>query len=126
MSNGNGTSISGFPIYAQGPGIAYTGGRADWNSGFYVVVRYDNGYVARYLHVEQSGRVANGSRVSHTTMLAYTSNTGTPDGGGTYGHHLHYDVIHHNHAGNNFQNLGQGNINNINPRSLFPIGTFSN
>ncbi|MCL2698197.1 MAG: M23 family metallopeptidase [Oscillospiraceae bacterium] len=134
VTNGSGTSISGFPIYAQGPGTAkVVNGSTGSTAGFYVIIQYDNGYVARYLHVQQSGRVAEGTRVTSQTRIAYTSNTGTPALGSgitVYVPHLHYDVIHINDVTDKvtFSDLGQSNSSNINPTGtpgLFPSGTFN-
>jgi hypothetical protein len=128
MSNGTGTSISGFPIYAQGAGtVVRVAGSSSSDAGFFIVIHYDNGYVARYLHVAQSGRATQGSRVFPQDRIATTSNTGTPSGGGSYAAHLHYDVIHINNVNDrvNFTDLGQSNANNINPTTLFPTGAFS-
>jgi len=128
INNGSGTSISGFPIYAQGPGEAVVvAGTLTGEAGFYVVIHYDNGYVARYLHVADAGRIREGSRVTSQTRIANTSNTGRPSGGGTYDHHLHYDVIRSRDI-SNYSDLKQSNTNNIKPTDspgLFPAGTFN-
>ena len=124
INNGSGTT-SGLPIYAQGPGTArVVAGSSISTAGFYVVIEYDNGYIARYLHVAQTGRVAQGTRVSSNTIIAYTSNTGCPNGNGSgsYNPHLHYDVIHINNVidKDNFFDLGQTNAHNLIPAALFP------
>lgn len=64
-------------------------------------------------------------RLKSQTNIGYTSNSGQFSDGSPYGYHLHYDVINKDDAGINYQYLGYSNINNIDPETLFPTGTFS-
>jgi hypothetical protein len=114
-SSGNG--IDGMPIYAQGNGVVERVG-SDGNvlRGTYVIIRYDrNDYIARYLHLQAGSQshLIRGMRVTHTTQIGRTGNTGD-----STGPHLHYDVNNRNIIDN-----GQS-ANHLNPINLFPANTF--
>ncbi|PXX98637.1 peptidoglycan DD-metalloendopeptidase family protein [Halomonas sp. LBP4] len=59
-------------------------------AGRYVVVRHDNGYRTRYLHLSRP-LVSRGDRVSMGERIALSGNTGR-----STGPHLHYEVIVNN------------------------------
>lgn len=61
-------------------------------AGRYVVVRHDNGYRTRYLHLSRA-IVSRGDRVSMGERIALSGNTGR-----STGPHLHYEVIVNNNA----------------------------
>lgn len=61
-------------------------------AGRYVVVRHDNGYRTRYLHLSRA-LVNRGDRVSMGERIALSGNTGR-----STGPHLHYEVIVNNNA----------------------------
>lgn len=61
-------------------------------AGRYVVIRHDNGYSTRYLHLSRS-LVNRGDRVSMGERIALSGNTGR-----STGPHLHYEVIVNNNA----------------------------
>ncbi|QJQ96198.1 MULTISPECIES: peptidoglycan DD-metalloendopeptidase family protein [Halomonadaceae] len=56
-------------------------------AGRFVVIRHDNGYRTRYLHLSQP-QVTRGERVSMGEQIALSGNTGR-----STGPHLHYEVI---------------------------------
>lgn len=59
-------------------------------AGRYVVVRHDNGYKTRYLHLSKP-LVRNGQRVAMGERIALSGNTGR-----STGPHLHYEVLVNN------------------------------
>lgn len=59
-------------------------------AGRYIVVRHDNGYRTRYLHLSQP-LVSQGDRVTMGERIALSGNTGR-----STGPHLHYEVIVNN------------------------------
>ncbi|QTP54216.1 peptidoglycan DD-metalloendopeptidase family protein [Billgrantia sulfidoxydans] len=61
-------------------------------AGRYIVVRHDNGYRTRYLHLSRA-LVNRGDRVSMGERIALSGNTGR-----STGPHLHYEVIVDNNA----------------------------
>ncbi|MGR2740956.1 peptidoglycan DD-metalloendopeptidase family protein [Billgrantia sp. Q4P2] len=61
-------------------------------AGRYIVVRHDNGYRTRYLHLSRA-MVNRGDRVSMGERIALSGNTGR-----STGPHLHYEVIVNNNA----------------------------
>lgn len=61
-------------------------------AGRYIVVRHDNGYRTRYLHLSRA-IVNRGDRVSMGERIALSGNTGR-----STGPHLHYEVIVNNNA----------------------------
>ncbi|QOR38114.1 peptidoglycan DD-metalloendopeptidase family protein [Billgrantia diversa] len=61
-------------------------------AGRYIVVRHDNGYRTRYLHLSRV-TVNRGERVSMGERIALSGNTGR-----STGPHLHYEVIVNNNA----------------------------
>jgi murein DD-endopeptidase len=61
-------------------------------AGRYIVVRHDNGYRTRYLHLSRA-IVSRGDRVSMGERIALSGNTGR-----STGPHLHYEVIVNNNA----------------------------
>ncbi|WP_111415100.1 peptidoglycan DD-metalloendopeptidase family protein [Billgrantia lactosivorans] len=61
-------------------------------AGRYIVVRHDNGYRTRYLHLSRA-MVNRGERVSMGERIALSGNTGR-----STGPHLHYEVIVDNNA----------------------------
>ncbi|MCE8039149.1 peptidoglycan DD-metalloendopeptidase family protein [Halomonas sp. MCCC 1A11062] len=61
-------------------------------AGRYLVVRHDNGYRTRYLHLSRA-IVSRGDRVTMGERIALSGNTGR-----STGPHLHYEVIVNNNA----------------------------
>src|SRR5690554_1240777 len=61
-------------------------------AGRYIVIRHDNGYSTRYLHLSRA-LVNRGDRVSMGERIALSGNTGR-----STGPHLHYEVIVNNTA----------------------------
>ena len=59
-------------------------------AGRYVVIRHDNGYKTRYLHLSKP-LVSNGQRVAMGERIALSGNTGR-----STGPHLHYEVLVNN------------------------------
>ena len=59
-------------------------------AGRYIVIRHDNGYKTRYLHLSKP-LVSNGQRVSMGDRIALSGNTGR-----STGPHLHYEVLVNN------------------------------
>lgn len=59
-------------------------------AGNFVVIRHDNGYTTRYMHLSKR-LVSEGERVSMGEKIALTGNTGR-----STGPHLHYEVIVNN------------------------------
>jgi hypothetical protein len=114
--------IRDMPIYAQGPGrVLLSGGSANATTGFLVVIKYDNGYTARYLHLLENPGFEIGHPVDSTETIGITSNTGFIPGV-TIGNHLHFDV--------NTGELSCGEVIKNNPRyviralTVFPDETF--
>lgn len=60
-------------------------------AGKYIVIRHDNGYVTRYLHLSKA-LVKPGQRVKMGQEIALSGNTGR-----TTGPHLHYEILVNNH-----------------------------
>jgi len=114
ITNGSGTSINGFPVYAQGNGTVIK--KVDTMSsvaGWYVAITYDNGYTARYLHLSSKSDLSESQRVNSQTLIGYTGKTGTAE------YHLHYDI---NTTGQCFGDYINSS-NAVNPTTLFPLGT---
>lgn len=61
-------------------------------AGNYLVIRHDNGYKTRYMHLSKS-LVKEGDRVTMGEKIALSGNTG-----GSTGPHLHYEVMVNNRA----------------------------
>ncbi len=59
-------------------------------AGKYIVIRHDNGYVTRYLHLSKA-LVKPGERVKMGEEIALSGNTGR-----TTGPHLHYEILVNN------------------------------
>jgi hypothetical protein len=108
--------IRGMPTYAQGAGtVIEKGGSENGDRGFYVVITYDNGFTARYLHLKYDPTIS--GRIDHTDIIGYVGDTGSPGN-----NHLHMDV--------NTGGLSCGIMIRDNPRyvvralSMFPDETF--
>nr|WP_300315748.1 peptidoglycan DD-metalloendopeptidase family protein [Halomonas sp.] len=56
-------------------------------AGRYIVIRHDNGYKTRYLHLSKA-LVSNGQRVNMGDAIAQSGNTGR-----STGPHLHYEIL---------------------------------
>jgi len=87
ISNAYGVTV-GNTIYAQGAGIIIYKNSAHEHcpiAGFYVVVRYFNGYTARYTHLV-SPSTASGN-VTAATPIGFTGSSGNANE-----YHLHFDV----------------------------------
>lgn len=76
----------GTPVNAPADGLVEKVGNHPL-AGRFVVIRHDNGYRTRYLHLSQP-LVSHGERVSMGEMIARSGNTGR-----STGPHLHYEVI---------------------------------
>jgi len=63
-------------------------------AGRYIVIRHDNGYKTRYLHLSRP-MVSNGQRVTMGERIALSGNTGR-----STGPHLHYEVLVNNNQVN--------------------------
>lgn len=63
-------------------------------AGRYIVIRHDNGYKTRYLHLSRP-LVSNGQRVTMGERIALSGNTGR-----STGPHLHYEVLVNNNQVN--------------------------
>jgi uncharacterized repeat protein (TIGR02543 family) len=114
--------IEGVPIFAQGPGeVIRKGGSDDRSTGFFIVIKYDNGYTARYLHLKFLPTIS--GRVDETDEIGITGRTGriveTSETGEiiirTWAPHLHYDV--------NTGGYWDGNEIRDNPDSVVPATT---
>ncbi len=92
VSPHNGTDFAmpiGTPITAPANGRVERVGNHH-AAGRYIVVRHDNGYRTRYLHLSQP-LVSQGERVTMGERIALSGNTGR-----STGPHLHYEVIVNN------------------------------
>ncbi|WP_404377015.1 peptidoglycan DD-metalloendopeptidase family protein [Vreelandella aquamarina] len=92
VSPHNGTDFAmpiGTPITAPANGRVERVGNHH-AAGRYIVVRHDNGYRTRYLHLSQP-LVSQGERVNMGERIALSGNTGR-----STGPHLHYEVIVNN------------------------------
>ena len=92
VSPHNGTDFAmpiGTPIAAPANGRVERVGNHH-AAGRYIVVRHDNGYRTRYLHLSQP-LVSQGERVTMGDRIALSGNTGR-----STGPHLHYEVIVNN------------------------------
>ncbi|MGM0926491.1 MAG: peptidoglycan DD-metalloendopeptidase family protein [Pseudomonadota bacterium] len=76
----------GTPITAPSDGVVESV-RSHYAAGRYVVIRHDNGYRTRYLHLSKP-LVSRGERVSMGQRIALSGNTGR-----STGPHLHYEVL---------------------------------
>ncbi|MGM0825240.1 MAG: peptidoglycan DD-metalloendopeptidase family protein [Pseudomonadota bacterium] len=92
VSPHNGTDFAmpiGTPITAPATGRVERVGNHH-AAGRYVVIRHDNGYRTRYLHLSEP-QVSQGERVEMGERIALSGNTGR-----STGPHLHYEVIVNN------------------------------
>ena len=92
VSPHNGTDFAmpiGTPITAPANGRVERVGNHH-AAGRYIVVRHDNGYRTRYLHLSQP-LVSQGERITMGERIALSGNTGR-----STGPHLHYEVIVNN------------------------------
>ncbi|WP_431024049.1 peptidoglycan DD-metalloendopeptidase family protein [Halomonas sp. H5] len=80
---------SGTPVIAPADGRVEKVGNHP-AAGRFVVIRHDNGYRTRYLHLSQP-QVSRGERVGMGEQIALSGNTGR-----STGPHLHYEVIVNN------------------------------
>lgn len=76
----------GTPITAPSDGVVESV-RSHYAAGRYVVIRHDNGYRTRYLHLSKP-LVSRGERVTMGQRIALSGNTGR-----STGPHLHYEVL---------------------------------
>jgi murein DD-endopeptidase MepM/ murein hydrolase activator NlpD len=120
ITNGIRNDIEGFVIFAQGPGVVLYRTLPEEPSpsaGHFIVVKYDCGHTARYLHLYTHSNRAAGTRVTASMSIGITGNTGESSAA-----HLHFDV--------NTGNYWDGNVINNNPQNvikaidMFPSGTF--
>lgn len=119
--DGTGYDTYQYPIYAQGPGTVIK--RSDSGSesgarGHFIIIKYDNGYTVRYLHLDSRSPCAVDTRVNNEMIIGYTGWTGDVEPKSRYGTHLHYDV-------NNLDLEGGMTSEHIDPTTLYPSGTFS-
>ncbi|MBT2785238.1 MULTISPECIES: peptidoglycan DD-metalloendopeptidase family protein [unclassified Halomonas] len=92
ISPHNGTDFAmpiGTPVTAPANGVVERVSNHH-AAGRYVVIRHDNGYRTRYLHLSRP-LVAQGERVTMGERIALSGNTGR-----STGPHLHYEVIVNN------------------------------
>ncbi|MDR5903134.1 peptidoglycan DD-metalloendopeptidase family protein [Halomonas icarae] len=76
----------GTPITAPSDGVVESV-RSHYAAGRYIVIRHDNGYRTRYLHLSRP-LVSRGERVTMGQRIALSGNTGR-----STGPHLHYEVL---------------------------------
>ncbi|MDY7115590.1 peptidoglycan DD-metalloendopeptidase family protein [Halomonas sp. SSL-5] len=76
----------GTPVTAPSDGVVESV-RSHYAAGRYVVIRHDNGYRTRYLHLSKP-LVSRGERVTMGQRIALSGNTGR-----STGPHLHYEVL---------------------------------
>jgi murein DD-endopeptidase MepM/ murein hydrolase activator NlpD len=109
-------------IYAQGPGrVIYIRSNNNSEAGLFVVIRYDNGRTARYLHLYSiSSTLSSNQRVDHTTPIGRVGNSGSASQV-TWGR-LHFDV---NTGGHIYGDQIRQNNSHVNPARMFPDGTFT-
>ncbi|WP_083001666.1 peptidoglycan DD-metalloendopeptidase family protein [Halomonas sp. GT] len=92
ISPHNGTDFAmpiGTPVVAPANGLVERVGNHH-AAGRYIVVRHDNGYRTRYLHLSRP-LVTQGERIEMGERIALSGNTGR-----STGPHLHYEVIVNN------------------------------
>lgn len=76
----------GTPVTAPSDGVVESI-RSHYAAGRYIVIRHDNGYRTRYLHLSKP-LVSRGDRVTMGQRIALSGNTGR-----STGPHLHYEVL---------------------------------
>lgn len=81
---------TGTPILTPANGRVIKTAFQAGGAGNYVVIRHDNGYKTRYMHLSKS-LVEEGDRVTMDEKIALSGNTG-----GSTGPHLHYEVMVNN------------------------------
>jgi hypothetical protein len=123
----DGSSVIGYPIYAQGSGtILRNDPDMSDSAGWFIVIKYDNGLTVRYLHLhERPNRLllAVGKPVDHTTPLGHAGNSRLPNlpNGSQHPGHLHYDI---NTSSDWNGDVIRDNNSHVNPRNYFPTGIF--
>jgi hypothetical protein len=130
-SNDSAVCVTGFPVYASGPGrVVLISGSNSVDTGFFVVILYDNGVTARYLHLDGNPRnspvnLVESTRVTHTTRIGTAGVSGV--GHLTQIGRLHFDVNTGGwFDGNIIRNeFNRGSPHVLNPATLFPTGTFA-
>jgi murein DD-endopeptidase MepM/ murein hydrolase activator NlpD len=124
MRYANGNGILGYPIFASGNGrVIHISNHGGGSAGWFVAIRYNNGLVARYVHLDGDPtrapvNLVRGQDVFPWTRIGTAGNSGSSGNG-----HLHFDV----HA--LAQNIYCGDeirTRNafLNPVRFFPAGTF--
>jgi murein DD-endopeptidase MepM/ murein hydrolase activator NlpD len=119
ITNGVQNDIEGFVIYAQGPGVVIyrtEPGDPSASAGHFVVILYDCGRTARYLHLQTHSNRTVGTRVTPSMSIGITGRTGTAVS------HLHFDV----NTGGRWCGLDIANNPDdvIRATSVFPTETF--
>lgn len=107
--------VDGREIYSIGNGTVLYEETSD-SAGNYVVILYDGGYTARYLHMRSRSSLRKGNIVTYQTFIGYVGSTGLSSGP-----HLHLDVNTVNGRWNTEFNYND----TINPKNLFPQISFS-
>ena len=114
ITTGVKNGILGYSIYAQGLGTVEQKGTDPYDDrGYYVTIRYSNGYYVRYLHLQFESTLVVGKKVGRSTLIGYTGNTGESTEA-----HLHYDI-------NASQYPSKLYLSNKDPKKLFPPGIFN-
>ncbi|WP_341765839.1 MULTISPECIES: peptidoglycan DD-metalloendopeptidase family protein [Chromohalobacter] len=83
---------TGTPVEAPAAGRVIKSAFQAGGAGKYLVIRHDNGYKTRYMHLSKQ-LVSEGERVEMGEKIALTGNTG-----GSTGPHLHYEVMVNNRS----------------------------
>ncbi|PWW31512.1 peptidoglycan DD-metalloendopeptidase family protein [Chromohalobacter israelensis] len=83
---------TGTPVDAPAAGRVIKSAYQAGGAGNYLVIRHDNGYKTRYMHLSKR-LVSEGDRVEMGQKIALSGNTG-----GSTGPHLHYEVMVNNRA----------------------------
>lgn len=83
---------TGTPVEAPAAGRVIKSAFQAGGAGKYLVIRHDNGYKTRYMHLSKQ-LVSEGERVEMGETIALSGNTG-----GSTGPHLHYEIMVNNRA----------------------------
>nr|WP_280538986.1 peptidoglycan DD-metalloendopeptidase family protein [Chromohalobacter sp. 11-W] len=83
---------TGTPVDAPAAGRVIKSAYQAGGAGNYLVIRHDNGYKTRYMHLSKR-LVSEGDRVEMGQKIALSGNTG-----GSTGPHLHYEVMVNNRS----------------------------
>lgn len=114
-----GDIANNYPVYLVSTGTVLYANYSS-SAGYFAVIRLNDGYTVRYLHLKSRPNITDNQTVTSSNMVGYVGNTGDSTGA-----HLHFDV---NTVGAISGGDGSSDVNygtTVDPLEFFPDYAFT-